>query len=124
MTHELTSGESGHPEDGPFSGPGYTMWPGIHRWIGLPLVAGFACTSGPWEHPQHSRPEAHEQCKAAGGITEPSFLGDRCILILPQPRGVAGRCRLHESGVQTTSVSRAPNASEMKLARYSPVLTS
>ncbi len=34
-----------------------------------------------------SYPQDYEQCNAAGGIHEPSFLGDRCILILPQPRG-------------------------------------
>src|SRR5215468_8852445 len=56
------------------------------------LAVLLGCTGGPWEIPQYdpagqSDPEDYEECHAAGGIEEPSFLGDRCILILPQPRG-------------------------------------
>jgi hypothetical protein len=64
----------------------------IYRWSTTLCVIGFlACAGIPESRDDVSAksaaPRSYEECVAAGGIHQPSFLGDRCIAIVPQPGG-------------------------------------
>jgi hypothetical protein len=68
------------------------MHEGSCRWsITLCVIGLLACAGIPESRDDVSAksatPRSYEECVAAGGIHQPQFLGDRCIVIVPQPGG-------------------------------------